>query len=157
MPDDAPTQEEPDMPGTVAVILARKGAEVHTVEPQRPLTSAVRLLAQHRVGALVVSRDGVRVEGIISERDVVQRLAALGDAALERPISEAMSTQVRTCEPGTSVDEIMRTMTEGRIRHLPVCEDERLVGIVSIGDVVKHRLDELEVQTEALTSYVTGR
>jgi CBS domain-containing protein len=142
---------------TVAVILSRKGTEVHTVEPQKAVAVAARALASHNIGALVVSADGRTVDGIVSERDVVRRVASLGPAALDRPISEMMQADVVTCSPATGIEEVMRTMTDGRFRHLPVVEDGALVGIVSIGDVVRHRIDELEVQTEALEGYVTGR
>jgi CBS domain-containing protein len=144
------------MSASVAVVLARKGDEVHTVHPEAELAEAVRALAERNVGALVVSADGKRVAGIISERDIVRHLAALGHDGLDRPVSDLMQRTVVTCTRDTTLDEVMQRMTEGRFRHVPVVDDGVLAGIVSIGDVVRHRLDELEVQTEALQGYVTG-
>jgi CBS domain-containing protein len=145
------------MPQHVAVILARKGEQVHTIAPHQHVLEAVGAMAEHNVGALVVSSDGRSVDGIVSERDVVQRLAALGHEGLDRRVADLMQSPVVTCGRGTTVDEVMGLMTAGRFRHVPVVEDGALVGIVSIGDVVRSRLDELEVQAEALESYVTGR
>lgn len=145
------------MSATVAVVLARKGHHVHTVSPGAPVTEAIAALADHNVGALVVSADGRTVEGIISERDIVRRLAALGEDGLDRPVADLMQPEVVTCSSDTSIEQVMRTMTDGRFRHIPVVDDGALTGIVSIGDVVRCRLDDLEVQTEALKGYVTGR
>jgi CBS domain-containing protein len=145
------------MSGTVAVVLARKGREVVTVRPDAAVAAAIGALAEHGIGAVVVSADGRAVDGILSERDVVRRLAALGHDGLDRPVADLMQREVVTCAPDTTLEEVMRTMTDGRFRHLPVVEGGALAGIVSIGDVVKSRLDELEVQAEALEGYVTGR
>ncbi len=137
-------------------ILDRKGHEVATVTPDTPVRDAVAALARHNVGALVVSPDGRQVVGIMSERDIVRRLATDGAAALDRPVEGIMKRDVMTCAPAASTDELMGTMTEGRFRHVPVVEDGGLVGIVSIGDVVKVRIDELAHEREQLTGYIAG-
>ena len=136
-------------------ILDRKGHEVATVTPDTTVRDAVAALARHNVGALVVSSDGHQVAGIMSERDVVRRLATDGAAVLDRPVEAIMKRDVMTCPPATSCDELMGTMTEGRFRHVPVVEDG-LVGIVSIGDVVKVRIDELAHEREQLAGYIAG-
>ncbi|MGH3665328.1 MAG: CBS domain-containing protein [Egibacteraceae bacterium] len=140
----------------VIVILAHKGADVTTIGPGATLADAARALADHRIGALVVSGDGDTVDGMLSERDIVRHLARSGGEALDVEVAEAMTTEVVTCRPDTTADELMAMMTERRIRHVPVLDDGRLVGIVSIGDVVKSRIDELEIETETLQEYVTG-
>ena len=139
----------------VQSILARKGAEVATISQQASLSDAAAKLRDHGVGALVVSADGRRIEGIISERDVVRALAAHGSSALGRTIASAMSADVVTCAADDSVEELMVSMTERRIRHLPVVDDAGLLaGIVSIGDVVKSRLGQLETENQALFEYL---
>lgn len=140
----------------VSVILERKGAEVYTIARQVSVATAAEQLADHGIGALVVSADGRAVEGIVSERDLVRSLAQRGATALELTVEDVMSAEVTTCRPDTTIDQLMALMTERRIRHIPVLDDGGLVGLVSIGDVVKTRLDELEVQAEALADYVTG-
>lgn len=140
----------------VAVILGRKGSEVVTIAPGATLAAAVTALAERNVGALVVSADGQGVDGVVSERDVVRCLAGSGAGALAMTVGEVMTAEVHTCRRDTTADELMATMTARRIRHVPVVEGGRLAGIVSIGDVVKSRIDELETQTEALEGYVTG-
>jgi CBS domain-containing protein len=140
----------------VSAILERKGHEVLTASAQDRLADAARAMADRGVGALVVVDEQGAVEGIVSERDVVRRVAADGAAALEQRVEEVMTRSVTTCSPSTGATELASTMTEGRMRHLPVVEEGRLVGIVSIGDVVKSRLDELATQTENLERYVTG-
>jgi CBS domain-containing protein len=140
----------------VSVILGNKGHEVATVSPEATLTDVARELHDHGVGALVVTGADDAVAGIISERDLVRALATGGPAALEQPVSEVMVRPVTTCGPRTTTTELATTMTEGRMRHLPVIDGGRLVGIVSIGDVVKSRIDELATQAESLERYVTG-
>jgi CBS domain-containing protein len=137
-------------------ILNRKGAFVASVHADASLHEASRLLREHGVGALVVSDDGERIDGIISERDLARALADHGDQAPNVRVAEAMTVEVRTCSPHTSVDELMVVMTEHRIRHLPVVDDETgaMVGIVSIGDVVKHRVQELEQEAQTLHEYI---
>ena len=140
----------------VSAILERKGHEVLTASPEVRLQDAARLMADEGVGALVVTDEQGGVAGIVSERDVVRRVASEGPSALERVVEEVMTRSVTTCSPRTGTTELATTMTEGRMRHLPVVDEGRLVGIVSIGDVVKSRLDELSTQTESLERYVTG-
>jgi len=139
-------------------VLENKGAVVATVPTAATLTDVARLLAQHGVGALVVSDDGETIAGIVSERDLARAVAVSGADALELPVTDAMTAEVRTCLPDDTVDSLMETMTSRRIRHLPVTVDERLVGIVSIGDVVKHRLAELQNESRVLHDYLySGR
>lgn len=142
----------------ISSILRTKGNEVVTVEPDASLAEACRTLAERRIGALlIVDADGMPV-GLLSEREVVQALAAGGAAALEQPVRELMHVPVETCAPGDGIDAIMAFMTEHRIRHLPVLDAGALAGIVSIGDVVKLRVDNLESEAHALTEYIaTGR
>jgi CBS domain-containing protein len=140
----------------VSVILGNKGHEVATISPEATLTDVARELHERGVGALVVTDTEASVVGIISERDLVRALAVGGARALEQPVSEVMMRPVTTCGPTTTTTELANTMTEGRMRHLPVLEGGRLVGIVSIGDVVKSRIDELATQAESLERYVTG-
>lgn len=140
----------------VSCILNRKGRDVATIRADDGLATAADKLARHNVGALVVSPDGRSVEGILSERDLVRRLARLGAEVLQGTVAEVMVTEVITCTPDDTCDDLMKTMTKGRFRHTPVLEDGQLAGIISIGDVVKSRLDELETQAEALEQYVTN-
>jgi len=141
----------------VQTILARKGDRVATITSTEPLRAAVGRLNDEGVGALVVSDDGSTIDGILSERDVVRRLAVNGPAALDEPVSAAMTAEVVTCRPDDEIDRLMHWMTERRVRHLPVQgPDDTLVGIVSIGDVVKLRLLLLESENQALSEYVSG-
>ena len=137
-------------------ILRVKGTNVVTVTPDSDVTRLVTLLAQHRIGAVVVSADGVRVDGIVSERDVVRALAARGAAVLNEPVSAIHTAQVRSVAPDAAVEEVERLMTEHRFRHVPVLDRGTLAGVVSIGDVVKHRIDELETERSSLEGYITG-
>ena len=127
---------------------------VVTIDPGAPITELVRLLGEHNVGALVVSSDGTTVSGIVSERDVV-RLLRNGTSGLDGTIESIMTADVTTCEPAASVDDLMRLMTDQRIRHVPVVAEEKLVGIVSIGDVVKSRIGQLEFERSQLESYIS--
>ncbi|MGY1747475.1 CBS domain-containing protein [Blastococcus sp. SYSU D00695] len=138
----------------IAQVLSHKGPQVATVQSDATVAEALRLLAEHGIGALVVSPDGRSIAGIVTERDVVRALPTRGAALLDDPVSAVMTAEVRTCVPGASVHELARTMTEHRIRHVPVVEDGRMVGIVSIGDVVKARLDELEQERAQLVDYI---
>ena len=140
----------------ISVILERKGADVVTIRPDAMLLAAAETLSTHNIGALVVSSDGQRVEGIVSERDLVRDLARLGTGAVKRTVADVMSRDVTTCGPDATIDDIMATMTDLHVRHVPILDDDVLVGIVSIGDVVKMRLDELEVEKDSLEQYVTG-
>ena len=138
----------------IAHLLKRKGPGVVTVDPAASVREALALLAGHGIGALVVSPGGEQVAGIVSERDVVRALHASGAGVLDAPVSELMTAQVHTCVPEASVHDLARTMTDHRVRHVPVVDDGRLVGIVSIGDVVKARLDELEEERAHLVGYI---
>jgi len=141
----------------VAKILARKGADVFTIEPDATVAVAVAVLGERHVGALIVSSDGTTVAGIVSERDVVRRLAELGPAVLDQPVSAVMTAEVVTCTPAATTEELMGIVTERRIRHVPVLEDDRLTGLVSIGDVVAARLRELEEEAQLLHDYISAR
>jgi len=141
----------------VQSILGHKGNEVATIAQTATLRDATDLLTRRRIGALVVSGDGQAINGILSERDIVIRIAAGGLDALTSTVGSVMSTDVVTCACGDGVDRLMELMTERRIRHLPVVDDRGLLaGIVSIGDVVKARLAELELENRALADYITG-
>ncbi len=135
------------------VVAAKAEHKVVTVAPDATVRDLLGLLAEHNVGALVVSGDGNTVEGIVSERDVVRRLHSNNDL-LEATVASIMTGDVATCSPEDALDAMMSLMTERRIRHVPVCEDDRLVGIISIGDVVKHKIDALEFERDQLDSYV---
>jgi CBS domain-containing protein len=138
----------------ISQLLRHKGVDVATVEASASIRTALALLAQHGVGALVVSADGRSIDGIVSERDVVRALHERGAALLAEPVSSVMTADVHTCLPGAGVEELARTMTDHRVRHVPVVDGGRLVGIVSIGDVVKARLDELESERAQLVDYI---
>ena len=139
---------------TVKAILSAKGGNVVTIEPNTNVLAAAKLLAERRIGALVVTGPDHRVVGIVSERDIVQRLAERGPAALELPLTDVMTRKVMICNPADTISSVMERMTEGKFRHLPVVEQGRLTGIVSIGDVVKHRLQEMEREQSALRDYI---
>jgi CBS domain-containing protein len=138
----------------IAQLLRHKGHEVTTIEADRSVRDALALLAEHGVGALVVSADGRRIDGILSERDIARKLDERGAGLLGDPVSSVMTADVHTCVPDASVPDLARLMTEQRVRHVPVVEDGALVGIVSIGDVVKARLDELEEERRQLVDYI---
>lgn len=136
-------------------ILSAKGDFVATVSPGTSVAELTAILTRHKVGALVVSTDGRSITGIVSERDVVKSLAR-GAAALDSPVSSIMTAEVFTAPPSTHVDELMAVMTERRFRHVPVTDDDGLlIGIVSIGDIVKTRLEELEGERARLLEYIT--
>jgi CBS domain-containing protein len=139
---------------TIERVLADKGADVLTTTADTTVGEAVRRMSDRNVGAVVVLA-GDALVGILSERDVVRRLAS-EPRVLDLEVGEVMTSPVTTCGPDTTIDELMRVMTDGRFRHVPVVDDGGLVGIVSIGDVVKRRLDELETETKQLTEYVSG-
>ena len=135
------------------VLAGKAGHEVVTVSPDTTVRELVGMLAEYNIGALVVSGDGTSVDGIVSERDVVRRLHD-DEAVLDAPVSSIMSSEVRTCSGNDTVNELMALMTERRFRHVPVVKNSKLVGIVSIGDVVKSRMSELEFERDQLDSYV---
>ena len=135
-------------------VLRRKGDVVVTITPQDTVGSLLDALAEHKVGALVVTAADGSVEGIVSERDVVRHLQARGEGVLDQPVGAIMTSPVHTALPDATLDELMVLMTEQRIRHVPVVVDDRLTGIVSIGDVVKHRIEELQSERDQLTAYI---
>ncbi len=140
----------------IAAVLKRKGSTIITANPEDRVDAVARQLAQHRIGAVLVMKgDGVPA-GILSERDIVRAVAKDGAAALERPAADLMTRELVTGRPSDTVSQIMAVMTERRIRHLPIVEEDRLVGLVSIGDVVKARLDDAELEVESLRGYVAG-
>jgi CBS domain-containing protein len=139
----------------IADVLRSKGNDVATIPPGASVGDLIAELATHNVGALPVVEDGALV-GIVSERDVVRRLNAGGADLLSGPVRDIMSTSVTTCSPGDAVVDLARVMTAGRFRHLPVLEGGTLVGIVSIGDLVKARIDQLETEREQLQSYISN-
>jgi CBS domain-containing protein len=141
----------------VSNLLATKGHEVATISQERSVNDAIALLKERGIGALVVTGKKAPLVGIFSERDVVRALAASGEKALKLKVSELMSHDVVTCSESTELNELMTTMTERRIRHVPVVDDGQLTGLISIGDVVKARLDELENDKKSLLDYVSGR
>lgn len=139
---------------TVKAILSRKGNNVITIEPTVTVSAAVNILAEHRIGAVVVAGADKQVAGILSERDIVRALAQRGPGALEEAVGQVMTRKVVTCTESDTVAALMERMTQGKFRHLPVVERGKLVGLVSIGDVVKHRLGEMEHESNALREYI---
>jgi CBS domain-containing protein len=140
----------------VSDILRSKGSEVATITPDATIRDAVAVLAERRIGAIVVSSDGERIEGIVSERDVVRIIGGAGPAGLDETVGDTCTREVVTVSPAVNLLAVMQLMTERRFRHLPVEVDGRLGGIVSIGDVVKARIGELEDERQALTGYITS-
>lgn len=141
----------------ISSLLARKGSSVATIKRNATVSEVVEELASRGIGALVVSEDGDHIEGIVSERDVVRGLAASGDALLDEEVSSIMTGEVFSSGPEDDTENLMSIMTERRIRHVPIVEDDRLCGIVSIGDVVKSRMDELEKDRKELVDYINAR
>lgn len=140
----------------ISQILNTKGRDVATIAPDATIAEVIASLAEHRIGALVVSADGKSIDGIISERDVVRGFADYSDVP-NMLASELMTAKVETCGIEATTEDLMAQMTEHRFRHVPVVEDGELVGIVSIGDVVNARVTELEIEREQLTDYISGR
>ena len=138
----------------VSDILKSKGGEVVSVDPGKSLGAVARMLAGHRIGAVVVLDDKGQMVGIVSERDIVTRIAADGARALETAVSDTMSREVVTCAASDTIAEVMGVMTHRRIRHLPVVAGGGVTGIISIGDVVKHRIEETEMEARVLRDYV---
>jgi CBS domain-containing protein len=139
---------------TVKAILSTKGSNVTTIEPNATLEDAIETLARHRIGALVVLGPEQRVIGILSERDIVRALAEHGATALTHSLAQVMTRKVSTCNESDTVSSLMEQMTRGKFRHVPVLDQDRLIGIISIGDVVKYRLHEMELESEALRDYI---
>ena len=141
----------------VDAMLNAKGRKVITMAPETRISTIVHRLQQERVGAILLCVDGKTINGIISERDIVYGLVKYGVELMDRPASEVMTKDVVTCAPDDKITEVMAIMTQRRVRHIPVTENGELCGIVSIGDVVKNRLDEMEMEARVLRDYVTAR
>jgi len=141
----------------VEAMLSTKECKVVTARPETTVETAINLLKQERIGALVVSDDGDHVLGILSERDVVRALVDHGGDLLSKPVSELMTRAVKTSTLDANIQDVMSEMTHSRIRHLPVLDNGKLCGMISIGDVVKNRLEELEAETTVLREYIVGR
>lgn len=139
---------------TVAMILAAKGRDVTTTQPHRTLQEVAALLAEKHIGAIIVTGEGGQVLGILSERDIVRAVGTNGAAALNDAVSKHMTSKVTTTTEDAAIDHVMETMTAGRFRHVPVIANDRLIGVVSIGDVVKHRLESIETEHKALREYI---
>ena len=137
-------------------VLRVKGTRVVTVTPDTTVRQLLAVLAEHGIGAVIVSADGTSIDGIASERDIVRAFAKRGAAAMSEPVTAIYTAEVYTVTPDTQIEDVMRMMTERRVRHAPVVQDGSLRGIVSIGDVVKNRIDELETERAALTDYITS-
>ena len=141
----------------ISEVIRRKGAEVVTIRPEVTVTDLLTLLTERNIGAVVVSTDeGRTIAGIVTERDVVRHLNSDGAQVLDGPVAALMTTEVLTCSVEDDLQTLARTMTDKRIRHLPVVEDGELLAIVSIGDIVKNRIDELQAENEQLVDYVHG-
>jgi CBS domain-containing protein len=138
----------------ISMLLRHKGHEVATIDGSQSVREALAVLAEHRIGALVVSEDGRRIDGILSERDIARGLHERGAGLLGDPVTTVMTAEVHTCVPSSQLTDLARLMTDQRVRHVPVVDDGVLVGIVSIGDVVKARLDELEEERRQLVDYI---
>lgn len=138
----------------VKTILAAKGGNVVSIEPTADLAAAAKLLSAHRIGAVVICGADLRIVGILSERDIVRALAERGAGALQETVGQVMTRNVATCGEEENISSIMERMTAGKFRHLPVIVAGRLAGIVSIGDVVKFRVGEMESESEALRGYI---
>ena len=139
----------------VEQILRQKGRDVHTIAPLASIIDAVAAMEEHGIGALVVC-EGREVKGIISERDIIHAIARSGTDSLRGPVTSLMTRDVVTCKPGDAVNDIMSIMTEMRIRHLPVVSGRRLLGLISIGDVVKQRIGEVEQEADAMRAYIVS-
>ena len=137
-------------------ILDRKGATVVTVRKSATVAEAAKTLSEHNIGALIVSDDGITVAGLFSERDLARGIAADGPEFTKKNLADVMTTKVESCSTGSSIHEMLALMTNKRIRHLPVVEAGQLAGMISIGDVVKFRLDELVNEAEAMRAYISG-
>lgn len=139
---------------TVRSILDQKGHDVLTIGPNEKLSEAIRLLAEHRIGALVITNGDRKIVGILSERDIVRVIGKEGAAAMDSTVRASMTAKVKICNENHTVNEVMEIMTNGRFRHLPVEKDGMLDGIVSIGDVVKRRIEDVEREAEEIKQYI---
>jgi CBS domain-containing protein len=140
----------------VQAILNAKGAEVVTIAPSATVKELAALLKERKFGAIVVSQTGTSIDGIVSERDIVHKLTDFGPKFLNVRVTEIMTRDVLTCSPNDSVDACMEMMTSKRVRHLPVKQDGKLAGLVSIGDIVKAKIEEIRVEAESLKQYIVG-
>lgn len=138
----------------ISDVVRSKGSDVVTMRPEATVGELLSVLADHNIGAVVVSHDGSSVAGIVSERDVVRHLGRSGAAVLQEPVSTIMTVEVHTCSFGDEIEDLAGSMTERRIRHVPVLEDGRLAAIVTIGDVVKHRISQLQDERDHLVGYI---
>jgi CBS domain-containing protein len=138
----------------VKTILAAKGGDIVSIEPTATLAAAAKLLSTHRIGAVVILGAGGRLAGILSERDIVRAVSEFGAEALTIPVGQVMTRNVMTCGENDSIADIMERMTSGKFRHLPVLQDGKMIGVISIGDVVKERVGEIEHDAEALRDYI---
>lgn len=139
---------------TVKAILEQKGRSVLTIGPNQKLSEAVALLAEHRIGALVVTNGDDKIVGILSERDIVRMIGTEGADALDHPVRASMTAKVKICSENHTVNDVMEIMTKGRFRHLPVEKNGKLDGIISIGDVVKRRIEDAEREAEQIRTYI---
>jgi len=141
----------------ISDVLRKKGSEVITIQPDETVAGLLGLLAEHRIGAVVVSTDGTSVDGIVSERDIVRHLHSTGTSVLEAPVSQIMTSEVTTGSADDNIADLAGTMTEMRVRHVPIVDaDGKLAAIVSIGDIVKHRLSELQSERDQLRDYISS-
>ncbi|MGQ0631232.1 MAG: CBS domain-containing protein [Sporichthyaceae bacterium] len=140
----------------ISDVLRTKGAEVFTISPDTTVSDFLAIMVERRIGACVLSPDGLTVAGIVSERDIAKALHTRGAALLTEPVSVIATIDVQTADPADSLDDLTRVMTDRRIRHVPVVVEGKLVGLVSIGDVVKYRMDELETERQALVDYISS-
>ena len=141
---------------TVKSILEKKGRDVISAMPNATLSEVIAMLARHRIGALVMCDEAHAILGILSERDVVRMLSAQGQKALDMPVSEAMTKKVETCQEKHTVNQVMEIMTQKRFRHMPVERDGKLEGIISIGDVVKARIEQVEREADEIRNYIAS-
>lgn len=138
------------------ILSTKPGGTIITVKPNAKVSEAAAILAEKRIGALIVSEDGNTINGIISERDIVRELGNSGGGCLDEAVSALMTGTVVACKPGDTVLSVLEKMTDGRFRHVPVVDDGTMVGVISIGDAVKARIDEVETENSALTSMISG-
>jgi len=141
---------------SVSMILAQKGNDVFTVTSQSTLSTAIDLLAKQKIGAVVVLNTNNEVCGILSERDIVREISNVGASALDNEVSQCMTAKVVSCDRHETIDGVMEKMTAGRFRHLPVLEDGKLAGLISIGDVVKVKIEQAEHDTQEMKRYISG-
>lgn len=139
-----------------SIVESKKIRQIITIKPTETVTAAAQVLARHGIGALIVSRDGAEVAGILSERDIVKALGTVGVSCMTQLVEDLMTRNVIGCQVDETADSILDRMTRGRFRHMPVMEEGRLIGVISIGDVVKARMDEIELENTALTEMISN-